>query len=320
MTSAIDRFVRDWRQQGRMNSDATERSYRSVLWRHAEDVANRDPRYVSRVDVNRTLARWTAKPNTQSTAWSILATFYRWVMAEGHRKDNPVHQTHRPKRRPTSVYRLSRTEVVAMLGAAQSEREERAIYLGICAGLRNAELRGLRGAHFARDGLVWVSEAIAKGRRERWVPVIAELEPIVRQIRRRVALDDFVLPAQRWRDPPFNRHRDDLKKHASSSQALRTLVMRVAERAGIHAHIHPHLMRHAYADHIARVAGVRNAQFLLGHAGIATTESYMAPPTLEELTGSVAGFRFEPEARTDVLGAAERAETAGKATTRIELV
>ena len=54
-----------------------------------------------------------------------------------------------------------------MLDAARGIRERRAISLGLCAGLRNAELRGLQGRHFERPGLIWVSADIAKGRRER---------------------------------------------------------------------------------------------------------------------------------------------------------
>ena len=73
-------------------------------------------------------------------------------------------------------------------------------------------------------------------------------------------------------------------------------------RAGISAHIHPHLLRHAFADHIARHAGIRNAQFLLGHADIATTEIYLGQPTLDDLAGAVEGFVFGTDERTDVLG------------------
>ncbi|MEA2493096.1 MAG: integrase/recombinase XerC, partial [Thermoleophilaceae bacterium] len=184
-------------------------------------------------------------------------------------------QTRRPKKQPTTVYRLTRDEVAAMLLATETRRERWAIYLGICCGLRNAELRGLRGKHFERAGFVWVSADIAKGGRERWVPVIGDLVPVVTEIRAGVGEDEYVLPAMRFRDPPFNRRRLELAKRPSSSQALRTLVMEVGARAGIKAHIHPHLMRHAYGDHIARHAGMRNAQFLLGHAGIATTETYV---------------------------------------------
>jgi site-specific recombinase XerD len=319
LSQAIDVYVRDKRSQGRICSDTTERSYRSTLNRHADDVGNRDPRYVGRDDVKRTLRRW-GNPNTQRINRSILVSFYDWAMEEGYRKDNPARQTQTPKKRPTTVYRLTRSEAAAMLLATQTRRERWAIYLGICAGLRNAELRGLQGRHFLRPGFVWVSADIAKGGRERWVPILADLVPVVAEIRTAVAAEEYVLPAQRFRDPPFNRRREDLGLRPSSSQALRTLVMGIGRRAGIKAHIHPHLMRHAYGDHIARYAGMRNAQFLLGHAGIATTETYVGQPTLEELAGSVEGFSYGVELRTDVLGGPQEAETVEKAPTGIEPV
>ena len=224
LADAIDEFVRDWRMQGRINSDHTERSYRSVLNCHLEDVGNRDPAYIGREDVKRTLARWP-HPNTQRKSRSTLVSFHDWTMEEGHRKDNPARQTRRPKRRPAHVYRLTRSEATAMLLAASSRRERWAIYLAICAGLRNAELRGLQGRHFSRPGFVHVSQEIAKGGRERWVPVIADLAPVIAEIRFNVREDEYVLPAQRFRDPPFNATRDDLRYRSSSSQALRTLVI-----------------------------------------------------------------------------------------------
>ena len=96
------------------------------------------------------------------------------MMDEGLRKDNPARQTCRPRRRPALKYRLAEGEVVAGLEAAHGTRERRVMFLGLCAGLRNAEPRGQQGRHFARPGLIWVSGDIGKGGRERWVPVIAE--------------------------------------------------------------------------------------------------------------------------------------------------
>ena len=148
---------------------------------------------------------------------------------------------------PTSkVYRLTRSEAAAFLAAAETVRERRIAHIGICAGARNGELRGLQGRHFQRAGWVWISADIAKGGRQRWVPVLPELEPIVHEIRETVAPDEYVIPAQRWRDPGANSCRGDLSRRPSSSQALRTAVMELAVRAGIHAHVHPHLMRHAF--------------------------------------------------------------------------
>lgn len=241
-------------------------------------------------------------------------------MQEGFRKDIPAGQTRAPRRRPKARYRMSEGEVDAFLMAASFSRERRAIYLGICCGLRNAELRGLQGRHFARAGWIWVSSDIAKGARERYVPVLHDLVPIVREIRGNVQPDEYVLPAQRWRDPGLNTVPHDLKLRPSSTQALRSLVMDVAKRAGIAAHITPHDMRHAYAEHVARQADTRIAQHLLGHADIATTQIYLSKPRLDDLDACVRHVRFGASRRTNVLGVAESLETARKATTGIEPV
>jgi site-specific recombinase XerD len=42
-------------------------------------------------------------------------------------------------------------------------------------------------------------------------------------------------------------------------------------------------MRHAFGDHVARHAGIKNAQALLGHADVGTTQIYTGAPTLDEL-------------------------------------
>jgi hypothetical protein len=73
--------------------------------------------------------------------------------------------------------------------------------------------------------------------------------------KRNVAPEEYVLPAQRVRDVGINRDLFDRSKMPSSSQALRSLVRRVATRAGIAASIHPHLLRHVFADRIVRHAG-----------------------------------------------------------------
>lgn len=172
---AIDEFLRDKRNAGQINSVRTEVSYRSRLEALGADVANRDPGYVGREDVKRTLRRWE-HPNTQRHAWTVFVSFFDWSMEEGIRKDNPARQTRRPKKRPVSVYRLTRGEVVALMEAAQTTRERRVIFIGVLAGLRNQELRGLQRQHFERDGAIWIASDIAKGGRERFVPVLAELE------------------------------------------------------------------------------------------------------------------------------------------------
>lgn len=294
------------RREGRLTTAASERSYRARLGAHADDVGNADPRRVDRDDVKRTLTRWP-NANTQRTAHAVLASFYDWAMHEGIRRDNPARQVRRARRAQTHVYRLTLPEIVAVLDASLGDRRERfATHLGICAGARSQELRGFRGRHFARPGFVWISADIAKGGRERWVPVIHDLEPVVEEIRATVADDHFVVPSRQVIDPPHNtRWRLDHDR-PTSPKGLWQLVGRVAARAGIAAHVHPHLLRHAFGDHVARRAGLRAAQAMLGHVSVETTEStYTGDVTLDELLAAVGEVRFRagpppPKATTGI--------------------
>ena len=316
-SDAVEQFIRDMRVQGRLNSEPSVRGYRSTLDAHGQDVGNRDPAKVGREDVKRTLQRWP-HPNTQGTNRAKLVSFYDWAMEEGIRRDNPARQTRRPRRRSAQSYRLTEREAIALLRSARGVRERRAIFLLVCAGLRNAELRGLQGRHFDRRGLVHVSPDIAKGGRERWVPVIADLAAVVDEIRGNVANDEFVLPAQRFRNPPFNTERVEYRRYPSSSQALRQLVMRVGARAGIKEHIHPHDLRHAFAEQIARETDARIAQHLLGHAHLGTTDTYLGRPRLDDIVAAVRSLSYGT--RTDVLGVVEALKKAREATTGIEPV
>lgn len=290
---AVDEFIRDKRAAGQINSPRTEVSYRSRLDTLGEDVANRDPRTIGRDDIKKTLRRWD-HPNTQRHARTVFVSFFDWAMEEGIRKDNPARQTRRPKKRPVSVYRLTRGEVIALMHACATERERRVIYIGLLAGLRNQELRGLQRRHFERPGAVWVSADIAKGARERFVPVLAELAPVVERILRELGPDDWVIPSRRSVGGLHQVLYREVPARPCSSQSVLRLVGDVAKRAGIGTHIYPHLLRHAHGDHIARYAGAGVAQATLGHASIDTTVStYTGAKTLDELAVSLAGFRYD---------------------------
>lgn len=292
-TDAIEVFIRDKRSEGRINSDRTEAGYRLTLEAHARDVGNRDPRTVGREEVKRTLLRW-GHPNTQAYNRAVLVSFYRWTVQEGMRPFNPAEQTRPPKRRKPSVYRLTRAEAIRMMRAAQGRRERRVVYLGLLAGARNEELRGLQRRHFEREGAVWLSDDIAKGGNERWVPVLAELQPVVAEILEHVGDGEYVVPARRslgGRTPNLYR---ELVTMPCATQAVIDIVVGVGERALIAARVKPHTLRHAFGDHVARQAGLRAAQAMLGHADVSTTEeTYTGIVTLDELSAAVGWFRYD---------------------------
>jgi site-specific recombinase XerD len=288
-SDAIDSYIRDQWQYGRINSKQTERCSRRVLRLHAQDTPA-GPLRAARGDVKQTLARWE-HPNTRAREHTVLVSFYDWMLTEGHRPDNPARQVRRPKMRKPAVRRLTRAEVDAMIAACETQRERWVILLGVCTGARASELTGCQGRHFARRGFVWFSEDIAKGKRERWVPVLPELEPVVEEIRATIRHDHYVVATY---------------KTCSGVQQPRTcrisactvgrLIGAIAKRAGIARHVHPHLLRHAFGTHVARHAGLRVAQALMGHASVETTARvYTDCPDLDELAATVQGLRYGAE-------------------------
>lgn len=153
--AAVDLYVPGPAVSGRIRPDSTERTYRSILDRHNGDITNRDPSDVGREDVKRTLRRWPS-PNTQGVGRAVLVSFYDWRWRSGSGRTTP------PERRaargaclPPSTGSIA-TRPRRCLLATETRPERWAIYLGICCGLRNAELRGLQGRHFERPGFVWV--------------------------------------------------------------------------------------------------------------------------------------------------------------------
>lgn len=300
MSAAVDEFIADRKSQGRISSTNTEKAYRAKLNAHIDDVENRDPAKTGRRDVKATLRRWE-HPNSQRQAHAVLTSFYDWCMEEGFRRDNPARQVSRAKARQVDVYRMTRTEVLALLAASEDSRRDRWVaYLGVCAGARAQEIRGFQGRHFQREGWVWISKDIGKGHRERWVPVLPDLEPIIREIRLQVGPDEFVLPGRRYIDPPLNTVFAESPDTMLSHAALYKQVVRLGGRAGIAGNVTPHTLRHAFGDHIGRGCGERVAQALMGHVKIDTTVStYMDHPTLDELAVAVQGFTYRkpvPEA------------------------
>jgi integrase/recombinase XerC len=56
---------------------------------------------------------------------------------------------------------------------------------------------------------------------------------------------------------------------------VRARLRRLALRAGLPTHVHPHMLRHSFASHLLQSSGdLRAVQELLGHASITTTQVY----------------------------------------------
>jgi integrase/recombinase XerC len=290
--SAVELYIADMRALARLTTERSADEYRRAFLQHAADAGTTDPRATTREDVKRTLRRWS-HPNTQRRRRSMLVSFYDWTVEEGLRLDNPARQTRAARGRDPSVHRLTLEEVRRFLAAALPGKEQRIAYLGVCAGLRRNEMRLLQGGHFAREGWIWIPPDLAKGGRERWVPVIRDLEPIACDIRENTDPAYYVLPATAWVAGDRGRLRPvAVPERPCHAKTIWHAVRRIGRRAGIATHVHPHLLRHAFAEHVTRQAGLRTAQAVLGHATIQTTEGYLAKPSLDELARATATLSF----------------------------
>jgi integrase/recombinase XerD len=292
---AIDAFIADLRGYGQINSQATEKSYREKLAMHAADCGGRPVEKTGKNDVKRTLRRWQ-HPNSKNQAHSVLNSFYRWTVEEDIRTTNPAQAVRRARKSQPQINRLTREETSQLLDWAASSdarhTERWLIYLGICAGLRCKELAETRVEDVMRPGWVHVARTAGKGAKERWVPVIRDLQPIIDEIKLIGPEHGTLLrPRERATLPSIGEYVEVDRPMARNS--IYRLVKAAGRKAGLYQPVTPHTLRHAFGDHIAKYAGLRVAQALLGHESVETTAgTYVDRVSMDEMSVAVSGFSF----------------------------
>ena len=82
-----------------------------------------------------------------------------------------------------------------------------------------------------------------------------------------------------------------LKGKPLAPQYIQQLVERLARKAGIEKHVHPHMLRHSFATDLYReTSKIRLVQKALGHSDLSTTMIYTHIFD-EELEGALKSFR-----------------------------
>ncbi len=205
---------------------------------------------------------------------SSLHGFYKFLVREGVRPDDPSMLIDGPRLPATLPKFLSEAEVDALLQAAAARPAgpaRAALEVLYSTGLRVSELLSLRQAQLANGAATLIVRG--KGGKERMVLLSAA----AREASGALA----VAQPGRWlfpgRDP----------RRAMTRQGFGLLLKQVALAAGLDpARVSPHVLRHSFASHmLARGADLRSLQLLLGHADIATTQIYthVLAERLEEL-------------------------------------
>jgi integrase/recombinase XerD len=235
-------------------------------------------------DVRRYLAGLSARglaPASQARRLSVLRQFYRFLLAEGLRPDDPTSTAEPPKARRALPKIMSVEEVDRLLAAARGASEgpglkpvrrlaalrtAALLELLYATGLRVSELVGLPAAA-GRGGRPFIAVR-GKGGRERLVPLNNAAHDALAAYR--AARDALARPGGKWLFPA-----DSAEGHLTR-QAFARDLKRVAAAAGLSpSKLSPHVLRHAFATHLlAGGADLRAVQTLLGHADISTTQIY----------------------------------------------
>jgi integrase/recombinase XerD len=221
-------------------------------------------------------------PRSLSRYLSGLRQFYRWLLREGRREDDPCALVENPKIGRGLPKALSETQVEALLSAADTTtpvgmRDQAMLELMYATGLRVSELVGLELSGLnLNQGVVRV---VGKGNKERLVPLGEEAEASLKQYlaeSRPVLMGESVCPQL------FVTSR----KAGLTRQAFWYAVRRHAATAGIPGSISPHMLRHSFATHLLNHgADLRVVQLLLGHSDLSTTQIYthIARESLKQL-------------------------------------
>jgi len=214
-------------------------------------------------------------PATAARRRAALRQFYRFVLAEGWRADDPSRRVDAPKKGRPLPKVLSRDEVDRLIAAAgardgaQGLRLACMVELIYASGLRVSELCALSLAAAARDPAYLIVKG--KGGKERLAPLNGAARAAIKAYLE--ARPGFV-PAGDKANPWLFPSRG--KDRRLTPRRFAQLLDEAAVDAGIdRARVSPHVLRHAFATHLLEGgADLRVVQTLLGHADIGTTQIY----------------------------------------------
>ena len=226
------------------------------------------------------LSRRGMRVTTVARRLSAIRQLYRFLYAEGRRKDDPAAVLQGPQRERALPKTLTLKEVDALLRAAGASDPEATLATRLRAarlsclleilyatGLRVSELVALPISAARKDARVIVVRG--KGNKERLVPLNEAAK------RSMVAYLNLLAQSGRdarskWLFPSFGE-----SGHLSRQHFARELKSLAAAASLRPAQLSPHVLRHAFASHLLHNgADLRVVQTLLGHADISTTQIY----------------------------------------------
>ena len=218
-------------------------------------------------------------PPTLARRLSAIRQFFRFLLSDGARPDDPSAGLDAPRLGRPLPKSLGEAEVARLIAAAAARPGEEGVRLRCivelfyATGLRVSELVGLPLAAAQRDPRFLLVRG--KGGKERVVPLSA---PARQALALWLDCRSRSLPGGRQANSRMARWLFSSRGAAGhlTRQRCGQLLKELALAAGLDpALLSPHVLRHAFASHLLdHGADLRSVQQLLGHADIATTQIY----------------------------------------------
>jgi integrase/recombinase XerD len=211
------------------------------------------------------------KATSANRRLTVFKRYYRWALRERRIGTDPTLRLMPAKQAARSVKTMTEKQVVDLLEAPDTDttlglRDRAMLELMYASGLRVSELVALRVFELSlNDGVLRVT---GKGDKERLVPFGGEAR---RWIERYMAEARSAILGERQTPDLFVTSRG-----AGMTRVMFWMIVKkYATVAGIHSHLSPHTLRHAFATHLLNHGvDLRAVQLLLGHADISTTTIY----------------------------------------------
>lgn len=234
----------------------------------AKTYPSATPLNISHEELSAWLANPTWKPASKKSALATLRRFFHYLEITGYRTNNPTRlllsiKVPRGKARPIPDHILS-----AGLDKAKTTEETFMILLGAYAGARRFEIAKLHTNDY-NDGWITIR---GKGQVLRHIPAHPTLRPYLER-----KTTGYYFPGRFT----GHRHPDNISKHISKL---------------LGGNFTTHQLRHWFATTTyARCKDIRAVQELLGHADVATTQSYIGVED-QQLTNAIEALsRFTQE-------------------------
>ena len=257
----IQMFIDGKRLEG-LSEKTTLKGYRIEL-RTFSKYINKGTNEITTADIRAFLGRFThLKQSSIAGKISVLKSFFGWLRMEEIIDKDPMLRIKHPKKEKRLPKALSIEELEMIREACKSSRERAIMEVYYATGGRLSEVQNLN-----REDIDWQAMAtrvIGKGDDERVVYFSYKaFYHLKRYLMSRTDTEAALFITERR---PY---------HRLSTRGIQREIKNIASRTGIKKSIHPHTLRHTFAQRlIDNGADLASVQALLGHKNPATTQIY----------------------------------------------